>query len=59
MEQQDWSSSISRRRAASSSCSRLSRWEAPEPISLTCKAILHPRHVAYSRIARICSGMVF
>jgi hypothetical protein len=43
-------------RAASNSFSRLSRWEAPEPISLTCKAILQPRRVAYSRIPQGCKG---
>jgi len=49
--------STSRRRAASSSFSRLLRWEAPEPISLTCKAIVQPRRMAYSRRARVCNGL--
>src|ERR1039457_1743771 len=50
--------SISRRRAASSNFSRSCRSEAPLPTSLTCKAIVEPRRAAYSRRARICNGMV-
>jgi hypothetical protein len=50
--------SISRRRAASSRLSRSCRCEAPLPTSFTCRAIVQPRRAAYSRKARICNGMV-
>jgi hypothetical protein len=44
--------------AASSSFSRASRFAAPEFTSRTCTAILQPRRVAYSRIARLCIASV-
>src|SRR5579864_2573995 len=50
--------SISRRRAASSSFSRISRWEAPDPTSFTCNATVQPRRAVYSRRARFCRGRV-
>jgi hypothetical protein len=31
----------------------------PSRLLLTCKAIVQPRRVAYSRLARVCMGMVF
>jgi hypothetical protein len=40
--------SISRRRAASIILSRSCRCDAPEPVSLICMAIVHPRRAAYS-----------
>ena len=46
--------SISRRRAASISCSRACRCAASEPTSRTCSAIVQPRRAAYSRRARVC-----
>ena len=46
--------SISRRRAASSSFSRASRFAAPEFTSRTCMAMVQPRRAVYSRIARLC-----
>jgi hypothetical protein len=50
--------SISRRRAASSNFSRSCRCDAPEPTSFTCRAIVQPRRTAYSRRARLCNGTV-
>jgi hypothetical protein len=50
--------SISRRRAASSSFSRASRFAAPEPTSRTFTAMVQPRRAAYSRMARLCMGSV-
>src|SRR5579864_5750373 len=50
--------SISRRRAAASSFSRISRWEAPEPTSLICQVTVQPRRAAYSRRVRFCRGRV-
>jgi len=60
-ERRQWSKrqtntrSISRRRAAYSSFSRASRRAAPGFTSRTCMAIVQPRRVAYSRMARFCS----
>jgi hypothetical protein len=45
-----------RRRAASNSVSRASRWAAPEPTSLTCMAMVQPRLAAYSRIRTVLHG---
>ena len=50
--------SISRRRAASNTFSRSSRWDAPEPTSFTCTTMLQPRRAAYSRMTRLCKGRV-
>jgi hypothetical protein len=50
--------SMSRRWAASRSCSRASHFAAPEFTSRTCRTIVHPRRAAYSRRARICIGSV-
>jgi hypothetical protein len=50
--------SISRRRAASSSFSRASLRAPPEFTSRTGKATAQPRRAAYSRIARVCIASV-
>ena len=47
--------SISRRRAASSTFSRASRLRSAGPTSRTCMATVHPRRAAYSRMARSAS----